>query len=299
MLCFYLAKQGGVGYQNRLKAIWDTRNPSKVSVSINTLCCHARNILTAHMLSEHELMNIETSCTTEDVSFGVDSPSVVSAEKDSLNAFTESDLLTTPSESAGNPTPVDVSCDGMFEFPRDELSQCLEHNFCEVHVHGPAAGCLLQFIPTKATLDRVTNLNDCLKRVLVHSSPSLRQSMHLLYAAAIIVCTMLPRSSARQSNNSWKSHLEDKISNLRQNSSCLFAGGFPPTGSQKLLHKLRYLHSKYHIRSSFEVSTVVESLKQSITSCATRLRKYKVRLLRLWQNKLFRQNDKKWNAVKE
>ena len=184
------------------------------------------------MLSEHdhELMNIETSCTTEDVSFGVDSPSVVSAEKDSLDAFTESDLLTTPSESAGNPMPVDVSCDDMFEFPRDELSQCLEHNFCDVH--GPAAGFLPQFIPTKATLDRVTNLNDCLKRVLEHSSPSLKQCMHLLYAAAITVCTMLPRSSARQSNNSWKSHLEDTISTLRQNSSWLFAGGFPPTGSQ-------------------------------------------------------------------
>ena len=171
MFCFYLAKQGRVGYRNRLKTVWDTRNPSKASISVNTLCCHARKILTAYMLSDHKLLNIETSCTTEDVSSGVDSPSVVSAEQDSLNAFTGSDLLTTPSESAGSHTPVDVSCNDMFEFPRDELSQCLEHNFCEVCVHGPVAGCLPQFIPTKAILDPVTNLNDCLKRVLEHSPP--------------------------------------------------------------------------------------------------------------------------------
>ena len=85
MHCIYLAKQGGVGYRNRLKTIWDTRNPSKASISVNTLCCHARNILTAHVLSEHEFLNIETSCTTENVSSGVDSPSVVSAERVSLN----------------------------------------------------------------------------------------------------------------------------------------------------------------------------------------------------------------------
>ena len=85
MLYFYLAKQGGVGYRNRLKTIWDTQNPSKVLISVNTLCCHARNILIAHMLSEHELLNTETSCTTEDVSSGVDSPSVVSAERVSLH----------------------------------------------------------------------------------------------------------------------------------------------------------------------------------------------------------------------
>ena len=84
----------------------------------------------------------------------------------------------------------------MFEFPRDELSQCLRHNFCEVCAHGLAAGCLPQFIPTKTILDRVVNVNDCLKRVLEHSFPSLKQCLHLLYAAAITVCTMLPRSSA-------------------------------------------------------------------------------------------------------
>ena len=44
MHCFYLAKRDGVGYRNQLKVIWDTRNSSKASKSVNTLCCHARNI---------------------------------------------------------------------------------------------------------------------------------------------------------------------------------------------------------------------------------------------------------------
>ena len=41
MHCFYLAKRGGVGYCDHLKNLWDSRNPSKCSISVNTLCCHA------------------------------------------------------------------------------------------------------------------------------------------------------------------------------------------------------------------------------------------------------------------
>jgi len=65
MHCFYLAKSDGVGYRNRLKAIWDTRNPSKTAISVNTLRCHARNIQLSNMLSEFELSNIAASCTNK------------------------------------------------------------------------------------------------------------------------------------------------------------------------------------------------------------------------------------------
>ena len=41
MRCFYLSKRDGTGYRDRLKNLWDSRNPSKSSISVNTLCCHA------------------------------------------------------------------------------------------------------------------------------------------------------------------------------------------------------------------------------------------------------------------
>ena len=84
------------------------------------------------------------------------------------------------------------------------------------------------------------------------------------------------------------------MTRLRGDLSHLLAGGFPPTGGKKLMHKLRQLHSKHHITSLIGFSVVIESLKQKISSYAARLRKYKSRLLRQWQNKLFRQNEKKF-----
>ena len=44
MHCFYLAKLDGVGYRDCLKSPWDSRNPAKSAINVNTLCCHARDI---------------------------------------------------------------------------------------------------------------------------------------------------------------------------------------------------------------------------------------------------------------
>ena len=54
---FYLAKSDGVDYWNRLKDIWDTRNQSKTAISVNMLCCHARNI---HHLTYFQNLNYPT-----------------------------------------------------------------------------------------------------------------------------------------------------------------------------------------------------------------------------------------------
>jgi len=62
MRCFYLAKQDSKGYQSRIKRLWDSRNPSKVSVSVNILYCHARNIQTANMLTSYELARLKEAC---------------------------------------------------------------------------------------------------------------------------------------------------------------------------------------------------------------------------------------------
>ena len=80
---------------------------------------------------------------------------------------------------------------------------------------------------------------------------------------------------------------------LLRDLSRLLTGGFPPTASgRKLMHKLRQLHSKHRITSLSGFCVVIETLKQKISSCAAKLSKYKSGLLRLWQNKLFRQNEK-------
>ena len=61
MRCYSLVKCDGRGYHDRLKSIWDARNPSKTSLSVNVLACHSRNIQTAKMLTPYELKALRES----------------------------------------------------------------------------------------------------------------------------------------------------------------------------------------------------------------------------------------------
>ena len=59
MHCFYLAKLDGVGYRDRLKSLWDSRNPAKSAITVNILCCHARDIQVSHLLTDFDLKQIQ------------------------------------------------------------------------------------------------------------------------------------------------------------------------------------------------------------------------------------------------
>ena len=204
MHCFYLAKRDGVGYRNRLKGIWDTRNPSKASISVNTLCCHARNIQSSHMISEHELSNIAASCAGTSC-----------ANEGATNAMDPQPTGQIERNLPDSPKKLDcpgVSGESMMKFSEDDVSQHLEHKFYEVSAQNVAFSCLPRVTATKSVLDLVTNVNDSLRRVLEHSEPSLQQCVHLLYAAAATAHMMLPGSPARRSNKSWKFRLENTVS---------------------------------------------------------------------------------------
>jgi len=57
---------------------------------------------------------------------------------------------------------------------------------------------------------------------------------------------------------------------------------------------MRHLFTHYKIVLLFDYQTTVEMLKQKVAGYAARLRKYKTRLLRYWQNFLFRHNEKRF-----
>ena len=204
--------------------------------------------------------------------------------------YPESSLPDSP-EKVNCPKSEDISVVCVVHFPE---AQCLEHKFFEASSQGLLAPSLPRITINKPVLDLITSVNDSLEKVLEYFDPSLQQCVHLLYAAAATVNTLLSGSPARRSHNSWKSRLENTISILRGDLSRLVAGGFPPSGSKKFMHKLRQLHSKHCITSLSDFSVVIETLKQKISGYAARLRKYKSRLLRQWQNKLFRQNEKRF-----
>ena len=110
------------------------------------------------------------------------------------------------------------------------------------------------------------------------------------------VLALRPEVESRGSNagRSWQQRLEAKITALQRDLSRLIAGGFSLQGSRSLLHELRRLYSKYDNVSAIRFSTAVETLKQHISSFATRLRRYKARLQRYWKNISFQCNENKF-----
>ena len=64
MRCFYLYKRDETGYCDRLKYV---PNPSRSSICVNTLCCHAQNIQVSLLLTEYELVNFQAACCDFDV----------------------------------------------------------------------------------------------------------------------------------------------------------------------------------------------------------------------------------------
>ena len=58
----YLAKLDEVGYCNRLKSLWVSRNSAKSVVCVNPLCCHAHNIQVSHLLTDYDLKQIQAVC---------------------------------------------------------------------------------------------------------------------------------------------------------------------------------------------------------------------------------------------
>ena len=77
MRCYFLAKRDGRGYRDRLKSIWDARNPSKTSLSVNVLACHARSIQSAEMLTPYELKALQESSSPNALVDDVQLPSEV------------------------------------------------------------------------------------------------------------------------------------------------------------------------------------------------------------------------------
>ena len=273
MHCFYLAKRGGRGYRERLKRLWDLRNPDKTVAGVNTLCCHARNIQETHMLSDYELQRIEQSCTRGSAS--ADHESVLEV----LPTRTQGTLLEFV-EVPGMGTDDPSVTPSIVILGDSVVSRTLSNKLAELlWKSGTERLCLPRVTVNKLLDDTVSAVNECVEHLLVESpAPSLLQCVHLLYAAATTVAELVrqPQSSRHHSGGSWRTRLEKAIQDLRRYLSRLVSGGFPPCGGRRLLYLLAGLHRKYCITSVYSFQVGVETLKQKVSSYATRLRKYKL-----------------------
>ena len=187
-----------------------------------------------------------------------------------------------------------------FQFLNDDdnvINRTLANKFTELSSADIAALPRLPRVSiTKSLQSIITDVDSCVAHVLSGFTPSLLHCVYLIHAAVATVMELQSKVESRSHNTrgSWRQRLESKIAALQCDLSQLVAGGYLPWGGRHLLHELCHLYSKFAIVSESTFSVAVETLKQQVSSFATHLRRYKIRLQRYWQNTLFQRNESKF-----
>ena len=120
---------------------------------------------------------------------------------------------------------------------------------------------------------------------------------NLIYAAATIITQTLneprKRIKNRRNVNIWKIRMQKQIRSWRKELSIIAETG---TGSDngKLNRKKRKIFQKYRVTNAREVAQLAETLKQKVRAKAQRIRRYKKRETQYTENKMFKEDTKKF-----
>ena len=155
---------------------------------------------------------------------------------------------------------------------------------------------LPRVVETSAVRHWLALINDCIHRILHCATLTLTQCDCLVYAGAMAVVRLsglnIKPRNGHCNKNGWRSRLESKIQEMRGHLSQLVAIQRSTTLSAHLQRVKSRLFRIYHINNQSSFLIAIETLKQRIVALSTRLRKYRERLLRYWQNRTFCSNQR-------
>lgn len=162
----------------------------------------------------------------------------------------------------------------------------------------------------KNTLITVSKVNETLKQEF-SSSQNLQQTHNLIYCAAITVCFLLNIKIRENNENTqmrgnqtnvppWKRRLETKIDNVRSKIAVLKhyfdQNQRVSVKVKKKIMAIARVAGTFNFQPNFvkNLKVVYENFKQSVSAWGYRLRKYNKKVKRRNQNRLFRNNQKKF-----
>jgi len=101
------------------------------------------------------------------------------------------------------------------------------------------------------------------------------------------------KNKTRRNVKFWKVRMQKQISNWRKELSILAETG---TGSDngKLNRKKRKIFKKYSMTNAREVGQLTETLKPKVQAKAQKIRRYEKRETQYSQNKMFKEDTKKF-----
>jgi hypothetical protein len=141
-------------------------------------------------------------------------------------------------------------------------------------------------------------INGIIEELLEENESDITEINNLINAAATLVTAALNQHSKRGKNrrdeNFWKIRIQRQISNWRKEISIIAELG---TGSDnsKLNRKKRKIFQKYKVTNAREVAQLIETLKQKVQAKAQRTRRYEKRAAHYIQNKMFKEDTKKFH----
>jgi len=319
----------GKGYRNRLKRLWDDRNPSKCYRSENNLCCQARAVTHSKLLTELELQAIQQSVSHQNPTSDEhhdeavvtnhsnvsDSPEKTDNVNDSLEKTDYSNVNDSPEKT--DPVPDNaaaLTASPITDIPTrqyDSLLSCvqycasvadpeLEQMFEKIIVFVEESGS--GDISSRNPVPRVTDskfvkdltklANRCINEIMIALKPDLLECNCLVYAAAMAVVQLSGGSSiSRQSSwGSWRKRITSQIDKHRKHLSQLVAINSNSTLTPRLQAIKNHLFKLYGINSVHLFLITIETLKQRIKCSAIRLKRYDEKVTRHRQNSLFRSN---------
>jgi hypothetical protein len=146
----------------------------------------------------------------------------------------------------------------------------------------------------------IPNLEDqilVIEELLEEDEMDITDINNLIYAAATIMTQILNEPSKRSKNRRnvqfWKIRMQKQINNWRNELSIIAEAG---TGSDngKLSRKKRKIFKKYRVTNTKEVAQLTETLRQKVQAKARRLRRYEKRETQYSQNKMFKEDTKRF-----
>jgi len=140
-------------------------------------------------------------------------------------------------------------------------------------------------------------ISGVIEELLEEDEMNITDIKNLIHAAATIMTQTLNELSKRSKNRRdvkfWKIRMQKQISSWRKELSIIAETG---TGSDngKLNRKKWKIFQKYRVTNAREVAQLTETLKQKVQAKAQRIRRYEKRETQYSQNKMFKEDTKKF-----
>jgi hypothetical protein len=140
-------------------------------------------------------------------------------------------------------------------------------------------------------------INGIIEELLEENESDLPEINNLVYSVATLVTQAVNQQSKRGKNrrneNFQKIRIQGQISSCRKEISTIAETGTVSDNS-KLNRKKRKSFQKYKVTNAREVAQLIQTLKQKVQANAQRIRRYEKKGAQYIQNKMFKEDTKKF-----